>query len=191
MNSIKYNKLRIFYAIASIIILYVAYKYNDAIVKDTANFNEFSYVGGVATLVALMITIFEVVHNIRISKSIQDEARKIIDHTKQIEGASFISECLSTLDEVNDHLSGERYLISLKCFQHFRRTYVRVSCVDAIKQNMTDTLKDVELALHQATHTNTQAPLPKGKRKQIQENIMSIKMALENINPANRGAHVS
>lgn len=191
MSHIRNNKLRVFYTIVSILIVCVAYKYNDAIVKNSDNFNEFGYIGGVATLIALMITIFEVVHNISISKSIQDEARKIIEHTKKIEGASFISECLSTLDEANDHLSGERYLISLKCFQHFRRTYVRISCFDATKSSITDILGDVELALHQATHTNSQAPLPKNKRKQIQEKIMSIKFTLENISPANGGVHVS
>lgn len=191
MEIIKENKIRVIYTVISAILVLLAYKYNCEIVKNPEKFNEFSYIGGVATLIGLLIAVSEVIHSVKISKSIQKEAAALINHTRTIELASLISECLSSLDEANDHLSSEKYLIALKCFQHFRRTHLRAPGSNEISEEIKTTIQDVEIALHSSTHASAKAPLTKRQRESIQSKIMLIKSALEKVTPIAGGTHVS
>ncbi len=181
--------VRIFYSSISIALVIVSICYQDDIIGNDKAFNEFSYYGVVATVIALFVAVFEVLHSIHISKGIQEEAKKLLAQVKKVDGASLVSECLSVLDEANSHVSGERYDLSLKCFQHFRRTYLRIP--DGSDVNHNSKIGEIELALQQASHTTASSPLTKKKRTSIQEDILTIKNHLEVINPARRGAHVS
>jgi hypothetical protein len=190
MEILRENKIRVAYSIISAILVWLAYKYNSEIVENSEKFNEFGYIGGVATLIGLLIAVSEVIHSVRISKGIQKEAAALVSHARTIDLTSFISECLSTLDETNDHVSGERYLIALKCFQHFRRTYLRVPITDEISK-ITATVQEIEISLHSSTHASAKSPLTKKQRLNIQEKIMEIKSVLEKITPIAGGTHVS
>ena len=180
---------RIFYSFISISLVIVSIIYQDEIIANQNSFNEFSYYGVVATVIALFVAIFEVIHSIHISKGIHAESKKLLDQVKKIDGASLVSECLSVLDEANSHVSGERYDLSLKCFQHFRRMYLRIP--DGNDMNHNSQIGAIELDLQQATHATARSPLTKRKRTSIQKDILKIKNHLEEINPARRGAYVS
>jgi hypothetical protein len=190
MSKLKDNKIRIFYIFISLLAAFCAYKYKEEILKSTDSFNEFSYVGGIATLIGLLITVLEIIHGIRVSKGIRDEARAIVTHAQKVDRASLISECLSNLDELNSYLSNEKYKISLKCFQYFRRNYTRISDTSPISYWMKETLHEVELELQSATHASAAAPLTRAKRVTLQNKIIAIKSKLEEINPATGGAYV-
>lgn len=191
MNFLKNHWVRAIYLLISAATIAISLHYKDKIVTDSSSFNEFSYAGVVATIIALVIAIFEVIHSISISKSIHEEARKLIKQAQDINGASFASECLSALDEANEHISGERYSSSLKCFQQFRRTYLRISGPEHLVAKIDSELGEIELSLQQATHTSANAPLTKAKRTRIQKDILDIKKNLEEMSPAKRGEYVS
>ncbi|KPZ66255.1 hypothetical protein AN394_04181 [Pseudoalteromonas sp. P1-26] len=191
MNFLKEQWVRVFYTFISIVFVWISLKFKNKIIDNVESFNEFSYIGVVATLVALMVAIFEVMHSINLSKGIREEAKKLLKQSQEINGASFVSECLSVLDEANDHISSERYNLSLKCFQHFRRTYLRISGDEELIVEINNRVGAVELGLQQATHTTAKAPLTKKKRLEIQESILNIKKNLEDLNPVKRGSHVS
>ncbi|MDN6327413.1 MAG: hypothetical protein L0J48_05220 [Alkalibacterium sp.] len=127
MKIIRNHWIRIAYLLISAGVLLVSLFFKEKVIGNDGYLNEFSYFGVVATLVALIVAVFEILHSVSVSKSIRDEARKILKQAQDVNGASFVSECLSVLDEANEHISGERYVLSLKCFQHFRRTYLRIS----------------------------------------------------------------
>lgn len=187
MEFIRNNWIRITYLLISIGMIAGSFCIKDRILGNASHINEFSYFGVVATLVALVVAIFEVFHSVSVSKSIRDEAKKILQQARDVSGASFVSECLSVLDEANEHVSGERYVLALKCFQYFRKTYVRISAPENIRMEVDNVLSDVELSLQQATHTSAQAPLGKSKRVKIHKDILAIKKQLEEMNPAKRG----
>ncbi|MHB1185695.1 MAG: hypothetical protein ACYC4A_13465 [Desulfobulbia bacterium] len=191
MEFIRNHWIRIAYLFISAGVLCASLTFKDKIIGNDGYLNKFSYFGVVATLIALVVTVFEVLHSVSVSKSIRDEARKILKQAQDVNGASFVSECLAVLDEANEHVSGERYVLSLKCFQHFRRTYLRISGPASLVNEIDSVLGNIELSLQQATHTSAQAPLGKGKRVKIQKDILNIKRCLEEMNPAKRGEHVS
>lgn len=191
MNFLRNHWIRIAYLLISLGVLLVSLKFQDEVVGNDGYLNEFSYFGVVATLIALLVAVFEVLHSVHVSKSIRDEARKLLKQARDVSGASFVSECLAVLDEANEHVSGERYVLSLKCFQHFRRTYLRVSGPENLVNEIDGVLGNIELSLQQATHASPKAPLGKGKRSKIQKDILNIKRCLEEMNPAKRGEYVS
>lgn len=191
METLRSNKIRVAYTIISVIFIFFAYEYNHEIVKNPDKFNEFGYIGGVATLIGLLIAVSEVIHSVRISKSIQKEAAALLNHARTIELASSISECLSTLDETNDHVSGERHLTALKCFQHFRRTHLHTSGTRKISDEIKNTIQEVEIALQSSTHASASAPLTRQQRINIQRKIMLIKSYFEKITPIDGDTHAS
>lgn len=191
MEFIKNHWIRVAYLLISAGVLGASLIFKEQVIGNDGYLNEFSYFGVVATLIALVVAVFEVLHSVSVSKSIRDEAKKILKQAQDVNGASFVSECLAVLDEANEHVSGERYVLSLKCFQHFRRTYLRISGPESLVKEIDSVLGDIELNLQQATHTSAQAPLGKGKRAKIQKDILNIKRCLEDMNPAKRGEYVS
>lgn len=191
MEFIRNHWIRIVYLLISVGVLSASLIFKEKVIGNDGYLNEFSYFGVVATLIALVVAVFEVLHSVSVSKSIRDEARRILRQAQDVNGASFVSECLAVLDEANEHVSGERYVLSLKCFQYFRRTYLRISGPESLVNEIDSVLGNIELDLQQATHASAKAPLTKGKRVKIQKDILDIKRSLEEMNPAKRGEYVS
>ncbi|MBL8261354.1 MAG: hypothetical protein JNM58_02930 [Xanthomonadaceae bacterium] len=191
MEKLKDNWIRFAYVFVSVAVAIAASRYKSDVLASTDSLNEFSYVGTVATVIGLIIAASEVVHSLRVSIAIRKEANKLFSAAKALDGASSISECLSSLDEVGRLISSEDYEFSLRCFQHFRRTYARVPGNGAEIVAIDTQLNDIELGLHQAVHTRPQAPLEKKKRIALSKGILSIKESLEKINPVRGSVYAS
>ncbi len=187
MNLIKQNWIRVLYFLLSIAGIYIAGKFRLCLINDVVKFNNFAYIGTVATLIALMITIAEVAHSLRISKSIRDEARSILNNIKKIEGAPNISECLSELDSVSSSIAKEQYDLALKSFQTFRKICAKISPTITdidYSSNGLSNIGEIELILQKATHTSLSAPLDKRKKTSLAKEILLLKQKFQQINPA-------
>lgn len=189
MKYIKDQCLRIIYVFIAICILVYAYCKEVAVTGNQPALNTLSYWGTIATLIALIITIIEVVHSIRITKGIQAQAEKILMRARVIDSTAFISECLSALDETNNYLSSENYTLSLKCFQYFRKCYAKLH--DKSEFGTLDkSINKTELSLHKATHSSPSAPLTKIAKTLIHNEILSIKSMLEQSRLSRSTEHV-
>ncbi len=182
----KQNWIRISYLVVSVICIYAAYYYHDAIVGESKQLDNFSYVGTVATFIGLFITVAEVIQSLHISKSIRDEARSILEKVKFIENASSISDCLAAIDEVNQNVANEDYKSALKSFQYLRKVYVKVAPIIDIKgdDSQLSSLGEIELSLQKSTHTTPDAPLNKKQKTDLTKKILLLKQEFENMNPA-------
>ena len=179
--------IRLTYSILSIVCAYVAYCYHSDIVKESSLFNDFSYVGTVATLIGLLITVFEVIHSVNISKSIQQEAKSLLKEVQLIESASSISDCLAAIDEVNKNVDIENYKSALKSFLYLRKICVKVvPTVMVDGNNQLSNLGQIEYVLHKATHTSPDARLSKKQKDDLIKKILLLKENFENMNPARR-----
>jgi hypothetical protein len=110
------HKIRIAYAVISIIGVVVAYRYAGFVTETASYMNYVSYYGTVATVVGLLIAISEVLHSVSVTKSVRDEARSIFDRIRRIESASSLSDCLAAIDDVSNSVSKEDYQSALKSF---------------------------------------------------------------------------
>lgn len=179
MKFIQDQYLRIIYVVAALIILGFA-KYNETkITGDAPSLNTLSYWGTIATLIALIITIIEVLHSIRITKGIQAQAEQILMRARVIDSSAYLSECLSALDETNNNLSSESYTLSLKCFQYFRKSYAKLHDKSEFGVNLDKSINKTELSLQKSTHSTVDAPLTKAAKTLIHNDILAIKSILE------------
>jgi hypothetical protein len=173
------------------VLIWVAFSLKGMVLADQSSFNKFSYVGVVATLIALLVAVFEVLHSIRVSKGIRDEARRLFSQAQEVIGASFVSECISALDEANSYISSERYTLSLRCFQDFRKTYAKISEPKSSSEEISKVIDEVELGLYKATHTTAVSPLTKKTKTGMQKKILNIKTYLEELNAVKGSDYVS
>lgn len=186
------NWIRIFYAFVSAIIIYVGYYYRDQILAEkAAPLDKFSYLGTIATIVGLVIAIAEILHNIKISREIKNEAAALLSNIRNFDYASFTSECQQYLDDVNYHVNLESYAIALKSFQHFRVTYSKFSFEIKECEKINSILNITESALHAGVQSNARAPLEKKQRRLITDNILKAKDILQNEASQKKESHVS
>tara|TARA_R110000764_G_scaffold39822_1_gene88965 strand:+ start:808 stop:1356 length:549 start_codon:yes stop_codon:yes gene_type:complete len=178
----KDNVFRIIYGIICFIVLYLSYSYYDDVVSSTEVFETFSYVGTVFTTIGLIVAIFEVLHSVYVSKTIQQQTQELLERVKDVENASNISDCISAVDETNRHVMNENYAASLCCFQSLRKLFVKLN-IDSFQDD--EKLNEVEKIMFKSTRTTAKAPLSKPQKDQLISDILNIKVALEKSNPAN------
>jgi hypothetical protein len=181
MDHIQKNWIRVTYVAVSGIVVVASVIYRAPILASQNSLNNFSYVGCVATLVGLIVAILEIVHGASVSRSIRDEVRRIVDGGRSVDRATMAVECLSYLDEASEHVTGERYQLSLKCVQYARKNYMRIASVAQMEEEMTDTMGKIELGLVKGTHTTAATPLRKWERVAIQQDILTMKLHLERL----------
>jgi hypothetical protein len=188
------QKIRITYVIISFLGVIAAYHYADLTTQTSSYLNYVSYYGTVATAIGLLITVAEVLHNVTITRSVQEEARTIFNHVKQIENASSISDCLATIDDVSNLVSKEDYSSALRSFQFLRKLCVKiipqVSEIDDCEDRLS-ALGNVEFMLHKATHTSAKAPLSKKQKTDLLKDILFLKEQIEKLNPVRNTQNVT
>ncbi len=181
------QSIRIAYAISCAFFICASWYFHDDIIRPQKNLDNFSYVGTVGTLIALLIAVCEVVHSLKVSQSIQREARALLFHVKSVENASSFSDCLSALDDVTANINVEDYKSALKSFLFFRKVCVKVVPGYGADENGGVALNDlgqVELTLHKAHHTSASAPFSKRQKTDLINKVLLIKQDIEMLNPA-------
>lgn len=184
--------VRIAYIFLSIVGVWLSYRYYGEISGEISTYTKFSYIGTVATLIALLIAVAEIMHNLYVSKSIQEEAATLLNRVKTIENASSISDCLAAIDDVSVNVSHEDYKLALKSFHFFRKVCVKVipHFGDSDDDNL-NPLGELELILIKATHTSPSAPFSKKQKTDLMKQVLFIKQRVEKMNPARGDSNVT
>lgn len=188
------RRIRIGYLIVSTLIVLAAYYFASDVVDSKKWIDYFSYIGTVATIIALIITICEVINGVIVSKSIKQEANQIYERVKSIESASSISECLSEIDEVSFYVSKEDYISAVHSFKSFRKICVKVLpdlWMEKRGQSGLNLLGDVELFLRQASNATAGGELNKKQKSNLLADLQKIKHEVESNNPARRKSNVA
>ena len=186
----KFGKVRIGYSFISAVLACASYWHRDEFLNsNSSNLDYLSYIGTVATVIALIITICEVIHNVNVSRSIKEEASVIFDRVKKIENASTISECLSSLDDLNGAIGTDDYKSALKIFQFFRKLSAKtgLDIGETGESSKLGTVGDLELEIMSATHSSDSTPLTKAQKKNMTKKVLIIKQQIEDSNPAKGG----
>ncbi|MHC8346747.1 hypothetical protein [Pseudomonas sp. RT6P73] len=191
MELLKSHWIRFVYCLTSIAIVWAALLQQEIVVASPTYLNNFSYVGTVITIVALIISIAEVLHSVRYSRSISAEAKKVLKEAKAVEGASAVSECLATLNEAAGYVDTENYLLALKCYQHFRILFAKIPGTGQEFERIDKILGETEIAIRRGVFASASAPLEKPTRFLIHHNLENIKENLEKVNPARGRQYVT
>lgn len=115
MVKMKENRLRGIFAIFMIALLVASYFSKDFINKSYKD--EFSYYASVVTIIALLVSIFEIINSIRISKSIKEMSESRLSEFKTEAGATLAHECINFLEKAIENISSDNYS---ECFINFK-----------------------------------------------------------------------
>jgi hypothetical protein len=174
---------------AAVIGMATAAWFSGRLVTDTVALNTVSYWGTVATLIALLLAIAEIVHSIQTTKSIQEQTLLVLRDVKRVEDASTISDCVAAIDIITREVLSERYDAALGAFQHFRKLCIRTvpdfKAPAGTSPNLNE-MSQLELKLLSATRVNASAALSKPQKHELLTRLLAVKQAVENSNPANR-----
>ncbi|QQN98778.1 hypothetical protein [Pseudomonas sp. SW-3] len=184
MKLLRSHWIRFVYCLISIAIVWAALLQQEIVVGSPTTLNNFSYIGTVITVVALIISISEVLHSVRYSRSISAEANRILKDAKAVEGASAVSECIATLNEAAGYVDTENYPLALKCYQHFRILFAKIPGTSQEFERIDNILGETEITIRKGVFATANAPLEKPIRILLHHNLENIKENLEKVNPA-------
>jgi hypothetical protein len=192
MELLKENWIRLAYGAASMGIVWAAYHFRVEVLSDKDSFDRFSYIGGVATFIGLLITVSEVLQAISISKGIRAEARALLAEARKIDRAALLSECLLLIDRINDDLIDNRRSTALQCVQQTRRSFLRAVPPSPESDELCAGLVALEAHLQDAIRSNDRNDhLSKRVLTDIQERSLDVKQALEKLISGRSKPHVS
>lgn len=181
MDLLKENWIRLAYGAASICIVWAAYGFRVEVLSDRDTFDRFSYIGGVATFVGLLITVSEVLHAINLSKGIQAEARALLAEARKVDRAALFSECLLMIDRINDDLTGQRFSTALQGLQQVRRSFLRAATPNSSCSALAERLAALEELLQGSIRVAALSPRSKRDAVEIQEGLLAAKQILEQL----------
>jgi hypothetical protein len=184
--------IRLFSILIALGVAAAGYVLSATITSDAGRLDQFSYWGTVVTLVGLLLTVGEILHSLKVTKSVQEQSLALLRDVQRVESASTISDCLAVMDLLSKDLIDEKYGACLAHFQHFRRLYVKTvplpsATFDQLENHdVLDPFGEIELTLMKAAQIRGMASLSKPQKNELQTRLLRLKQHLEAQNPARR-----
>ncbi|WP_156545781.1 hypothetical protein [Cupriavidus sp. D384] len=179
------HAMRIFCAVSCSLLIIVAYSGYERVLALRRNFDIFLYAGTVATLVGLIIAVCEVLNGLRVSKSIQHEARSVLSQANRVDTAAGIGHCVSALNEVISYVNQNDYRFAWRCFVFFRKTYVRIFSKAAGDGNPDglNILGQIEEVFAYALNRGVPGHLSRVQKNELLKKLLQVKQEVEASNP--------
>lgn len=180
----KDNKIRFFYSFVFIVTVAVSWYFRDYVLLNNAKFNLLSYVGTVFTILGLMITFLEILHGLLVTKSLQRQAREVLDNFKDKEFGYLSAELITMLEYINIDINDEQYSVALRQLHSFTRTFER-SKINYIEKE-TDgfdydgNIKNIEIAINNLKNMDPSVRIPNRLRNNLIKSIIEVKHAIMN-----------
>lgn len=179
------NKLRVLYIIISSLLLWISTINIEIIMNSNYNFTLFSYYASVATIIALLITIMEVIHNITISKSIKDKSLFTLNKFKGTTGLSLSHECIFYYNQSLDNLSSKKYALLVTNFTIALKLHLNIannfmSIIDKKEfDNELIKLNELERKINATRNITPKCPLGNSQMQDISESLLYAKQLIE------------
>lgn len=142
--------------------------------------DSFTYWCGVATLVALVIAVGEVVH----AGAATSAVNLALSVTARQEAKTLSAEVIALVDEVSESMRAEDYTAALRAVQIARRFAARLDFKHVLLHEgdaIAEKLGDVEHALQRALNDDRGKPMTRTVRVELNDVLMTIKRAAERL----------
>lgn len=150
-----------------------------------SNINLLSFVGGVLTIIGLVVAIGEVASSGAVSAQIKKELVNFQNQQALSSSGSAISEVLVLLDGANYEIQSSEYRQALRLVQMARRSLSRVDSrmflETASPGGLAELFNKTEKRIMSASHSTPEAPLTPAQRANLSELVCGIKTKVENI----------
>ncbi|MDC9734321.1 MULTISPECIES: hypothetical protein [Proteus] len=180
-EKIKDNWIRIVYAIICLIIIVFSYTYQVDIVSSSTSMNLFSYYASVATIIALLISIMEILYAASIAKSIKVRSMFNLMRFKHTTGISYAHECNSFYEQCLSDLVTKKYPLLVANFTIAKKLHISLANYFMTKEDKKEfdakmgILNDLEKKIIATRHITPSNPLGNAQIKEIQEALLVVK----------------
>lgn len=184
-EKLKDNNFRICYTISCIVLFVISVLLQKKISESQPAMLVFSYYASVATLIALIIAVMEIIYVIRISKTTQEKMRERVEWFKGQTVSHLSHVCSSYYESSLDDLANNQYAqlslnfrVALKLHRNIASNFV--SSEDrAIFESKNEIINNLERNIQEARYIPPQEKLPNRKSKEIRESIIDIKSMID------------
>lgn len=182
--------IRIGYIVVAVIVAIIAVLVRGYILGENPKpIDTFSYIGTLATIVGLIVTICEIIYAVIENKHFSQEVKSKINSITDLSIQKEFSFLQNTLDIVISYVEDEKYSDALIYFRLFRRVYV-------LFEECNDKIEETELLL--STASKGMSRLDKGQKltlkclliKDVKPSIDTLSRKI-NINFTNRIEEIS
>lgn len=184
-EKLKDNNFRICYTISCVVLFVISVLLQKKISESQSAMLVFSYYASVATLIALIIAVMEIIYVIRISKTTQEKMRERVEWFKGQTVSHLSHVCSSYYESSLDDLANNQYAqlslnfrVALKLHRNIASNFV--SSEDrAIFESKNEIINNLERNIQEARYIPPQEKLPNRKSKEIRESIIDIKSMID------------
>lgn len=184
-DKLKDNKFRVIYTVICVLLCVASYVFQKTISENKTIMLAFSYYASVATLIALIIAVMEIIYAIRISKSTQKKMQERIDWFKNQTVLHLSHECSSYYESSLDDLANKQYeqlslnfRFALKLHRNIANNFVS-SDDRAVFKAKTDIINQLEKNIQDTRYISPQEKLANKKSREIRDSIMEIKSMID------------
>ncbi|MEE3649898.1 MULTISPECIES: hypothetical protein [unclassified Brenneria] len=184
-EKLKDNKFRVVYTIVCVFLCIVSLIFKKEISESQSNMLAFSYYASVATLVALIIAVMEIIYAIKINKSTQEKMRERVEGFKNQTVSHLSHVCSSyyesSLDDLANHQYGQlslNFRFALKLHRNIANNFVSLDD-KAFFDTKAEVINKLEKNIQDARYIPHQEKLPNRKSREIRESIMEIKNMID------------
>ena len=185
MEIMRDNKIRIFYVIVCIIILHLCIKHKSDIIDTNANMILFSYYASVATVIALIVSVMEILHNVNMTKSLKKRSLSHLNKFKNATGLSLSHDCIAYYNQSLDNLANKKFPLLVANFTIAQKLHLNIAnnFMSGEDKRVFDSeinkLNDLEKQINATRHVTPKSPLGNAQVKEISEALLDIKQRLE------------
>lgn len=180
MDKFKDNWIRLIYSIVFVVLMIVAWLLRNWVVVDTSRFNMLSYFGTVITILGLMITLFEVIHSVLAAKSLQKQAKDILNGFKDREFSLLMNELITSLEYVIADVDNKQYTVALRQLYSFHRTFTRAKTsykdfYGENQKNIDDKINSIEKAISSLKFSKPSTPVTNKVMIALSDDMIEVK----------------
>lgn len=185
LEKAKDNYIRILYIIVCAIIFFICYKFQVDVISINENMNMFSYYASVATVIALLISIMEILYNVSITKSIKTRSLFNLNKFKNATGLSYAHECVSYYDQCLNDLATKKYPLLVANFTIARKLHISLANHFMTEEDKTEfdakktSLNDLEKKILSTRHINASNPLGNAQIIELRDALLEVKQGFE------------
>ncbi|MFC7777702.1 hypothetical protein ACFQW4_11545 [Pantoea sp. GCM10028869] len=184
-EKLKDNKFRIFYTLLCVILCVISWVFQKEISESQSNMLAFSYYASVATLVALIIAVMEIIYAIRLSKSTQEKMKERVDWFKNQTVSHLSHLCSSYYESSLDDLANNQYgqlslnfRFALKLHRNIAHNFISPDD-KIIFDTKSEIINKLEKDIQYARFIPPQEKMPNKKAREIRESIIEIKNMID------------
>lgn len=150
----------------------------------------FGYYGTIGTIIALVITICEVLQTSKLSKTITDSIEDRIASIEIINSAISLTECASLVDSILDKIEDDKYNEATILIRELRKCLIQTKYVLMEKLYKIDNKQlnysSVERSIESYRSSDNNAPVTKQQKSVAKGYLIAIRNDICSINPGKK-----